>query len=58
VLLGSARLWGADLLVELLRVDGGDGAAPVTTVRPRYQRWHCAAGGGGDRVAVRPPGGA
>jgi hypothetical protein len=56
VLLGTTRLWGAELQVELLRVHRPDVAVPVTTVRPRYQRWHHAGGGGGDRVAVQPPG--
>ena len=51
VLISSARLWGVDLLVEALRVEDDEDAAPVAAVRDRYARWIAAAGAG---RAVRP----
>jgi hypothetical protein len=56
VLLSSGRLWGADVLIEALRVDGPDHPVPVPAVRPRHDRWVKAGGGGRLRVAVQPPG--
>jgi hypothetical protein len=37
VLVSSARLWGADLLVEALRVMGDDDPTPVPSVRGRFR---------------------
>jgi hypothetical protein len=56
VLLSSGRLWGMDVLLEALRVDGPDHPAPVPAVRPRFERWVKAAGGGTPRAAIHPPG--
>ena len=56
VLLSSARLWGADLVVEALRVADPDSPIPLPSVRERFDRWMSAVGGGRDRVAVQPPG--
>jgi hypothetical protein len=56
VLLGSGRLWGGDVMIEALRVDGPDHPVPVREVRPRHDRWVRAGGGGRLRVAVQPPG--
>jgi hypothetical protein len=56
VLLSSGRLWGADLLVEALRMEDLDSPLPVPSVRRRFDRWMAAAGGGRKRVAVQPPG--
>ena len=56
VLLSSGRLWGGDVMIEALRVDGPDHPVPVRAVRPRYDRWVRAGGGGRLRVAVQPPG--
>ncbi len=50
VLLSSARLWGADLLLEALRVEGDEEALPVPAVRERFARWAMAAG----RISVAP----
>ena len=56
VLLSSGRLWGVDVLLEALRVDGPDNPVPVPAVRPRFERWIRAAGGGTPRSAIHPPG--
>jgi hypothetical protein len=56
VLLRSGRLWGADVMIDALRVGGPDDPAPVLAVRPRLDRWGRAGGGGRLRAAVRPPG--
>ena len=56
VLLSSARLWGADLLVEALRVAGDDDPTPVPSVRTRFARWAEAAGAGRALSPVRLPG--
>ncbi len=56
VLLSSGRLWGADVLIEALRVGGPDNPVPVVTVRSRFDRWARAGGGGRLRAAVQPPG--
>ena len=56
VLLSSARLWGTDLLVEALRVEGEGEGAPVPAVRARYDRWLAAAGSGRPVRPVRLPG--
>ena len=56
VLLSSGRLWGGDVMIEALRVDGPDHPVPVLEVRPRYDRWVRAGGGERLRVAVQPPG--
>jgi hypothetical protein len=56
ILLSSGRLWGVDVLIEALRVDGPDHPVPVRAVRPSYDRWVKAGGGGRLRVAVQPPG--
>jgi len=56
VLLGSGRLWGTDLLIEALRVEGPDEPLPITAVRPRLDRWVRAAGGGLLRSCCQPPG--
>lgn len=55
VMLSSARLWGTDLLLEALRVEGEDDAAPVPAVRARYDRWLAAAGSGRLVRPVRLP---
>jgi hypothetical protein len=55
-LLSSARLWGVDLLVEALRVEGDDDPTPVPSVRERFRRWADAAGHGGRLKATRLPG--
>jgi len=55
-LLSSARLWGVDLLVEALRVEGDDDPTPVPSVRDRFRRWADAAGQGGRLKATRLPG--
>ena len=54
--LASARLWGADLLVEALRVEGEDHPEPVSSVRDRFARWADAAGKGRELSTVRLPG--
>jgi hypothetical protein len=56
VLLSSATLWGANLLVEALRVEDFDDPTPVPSVRERFDRW--AAGAGAERALapVRLPG--
>ena len=51
VLLSSARLWGADLLLEALRLDGEEDAQPVAAVRKRFTGWAAAAG---RRAGVAP----
>ncbi len=56
VLLGSGRLWCTDLLIEALRVEGPDEAVPVSTVRPRLERWARGAGGGLMRSPCQPHG--
>jgi len=56
VLISSARLWGADLLVEALRVEGDDDPTPVPSVRDRFARWADAAGKGRELSSVRLPG--
>ena len=56
VLLSSARLWGADLLLEALRLDGEEDAQPVAAVRQRFERWAAAAGGRAEVAPVRLPG--
>ena len=56
VLLSSARVWGTDLLVEALRVEGDDDPAPVPSVRDRFARWADAAGQGRELSTVRMPG--
>jgi hypothetical protein len=56
VLLGYGRLWGADVLLEALRVDACDNPVPVTEVRPRFERWVRAAGCGRTRAVLQPPG--
>jgi hypothetical protein len=56
VLLSSARLWGADLLVEALRVEGDDDPAPVPSVQDRFARWANAAGQRRELSTVRLPG--
>jgi hypothetical protein len=56
VLLASGRLWGADLLMEALRVEDPDHPEPVREVRSRYDRWIRAAGGRRLRAVIHPPG--
>ena len=56
VLLSSGRLWGVDVLLEALRVDGPDNLVPIPAVRPRFERWVRAAGGSTLRAAIHPPG--
>ena len=56
VLLSSGRLWGADILLEALRVEDPDNPVPVTTVRCRHDRWVKAAGGAKLRAFVHLPG--
>ncbi len=56
VLLSSARLWGADLLLEALRLDDEEDAQPVAAVRQRFARWVAAAGGRAEVAPVRLPG--
>jgi hypothetical protein len=56
VLLSSARLWGTDLLVEAMHVEGDDDPAPVPSVRDRFARWADAAGKGRELSTVRLPG--
>jgi hypothetical protein len=56
VLLSSGMLWGADLLIEALRVEGDDNPVPVPAVRDRFLRWAEAAGGRRNLTTVRPPG--
>ena len=56
VLLSSAKLWGADLLVEALRVEDDDDPTPVPAVRERFRRWADAAGGGRALSTTRLPG--
>lgn len=53
VLLSSARLWGADLFVEALRVADDDDPAPMPSVRTRFARWAEAAGAGRPLSPVR-----
>ena len=56
VLLSSARLWGVDLLLEALRVEGDDDPQPVSAVRERFGRWIAAAGRHQGVHPVRLPG--
>jgi hypothetical protein len=56
VLQSSGRLWGSDVLIEALKVGGPDHPVPVPAVRPRFDCWVRAGGGGRLRVAVQPPG--
>jgi hypothetical protein len=56
VLLASGRLWGAEVLLEALRVDEPDNPVPVLEVRSRFDRWVKAAGGGRMRAVIHPPG--
>jgi hypothetical protein len=55
VLLASGRLWGAEALLEALRVDEPDNPVPVLEVRSRFDRWVKAAGGGRMRVVTGSP---
>jgi hypothetical protein len=50
------RIWGADLLVEAVRVEGEDDLAPVPSIRDRFFRWADAAGKGQELSTVRLPG--
>jgi hypothetical protein len=56
VLVSSATLWGANLLVEALRVEDDDDPTPVPSVRERFDRWAAAAGGARALSPVRLPG--
>jgi hypothetical protein len=56
VLVGSGRVWGADVLLEALRVDDPDSAEPMPAVRSRFDRWVGAAGGQRTRAVIHPPG--
>ncbi len=56
VLLASGRLWGADVLLEALRVEDPDSPEPVREVRSRFDRWTKAAGGSRLRAVIHPPG--
>ena len=56
VLLSSARLWGVDLLLEALRVEGEDHPEPVPAARERFARWASASGGNRRMATVRLPG--
>ena len=56
VLLGSARLWNSDFLLEALKIEDDDKPVPVPAVRDRYDRWVTAAGAGRLVRATRVPG--
>ena len=56
VLLSSGRLWGAEILLEALKVDNPDDPVPARTVRCRHDRWVKAAGGSRLRTFVHVPG--
>jgi hypothetical protein len=56
VLFASGKLWGADVFIEALRVEGDDEAVPVPAVRHRFDRWVRADGGGRNRAATHLPG--
>ena len=54
--LGSARVWGTDLLVEALQVEDDDDPTPAPSMRDRFRRWADAAGHGGRLKTTRLPG--
>ncbi len=56
VLISSGRLWGADLLLEALRVESDDDPVPMPSVRARYARWNEAAGAGSSLKTTELPG--
>jgi hypothetical protein len=56
VLLASGRPWGAEALLEALRVVDLDNTEPVHEVRSRFDRWVKEAGGGWVRAVIHPPG--
>ena len=55
-LLSSALLWGSNMLVEALRVEGDYDPTPVAPVRERFDRWAGAARAGRRLATVRLPG--
>jgi hypothetical protein len=55
-LLSSARVWGTDLLVEALLVEGDEDPTPAPSVRDRFRRRADAAGHGGRLKTTRLPG--
>ena len=56
VLFASGKLWGSDVFIEALRVEGDDEPVPVPAVRHRFERWVRADGGRRHRAVVRLPG--
>jgi len=52
----DGEAWGADLLVEALRVEDDDDPTPVPSLRDRFRRWADAARHGGRLKATRLPG--
>jgi hypothetical protein len=55
VLLSSGWLWGADVLIEALRMESEQQPAPTPTVRSRFDRWIKSEGGARNRAVIRLP---
>ena len=56
ILLSSGRLWGADVVIEAVRVEGDNAPTPAPAAQHRFDRWILAAGGARSRQTVFPPG--